>query len=75
MASEEMPMISLCRVDRGGPGVSQLIQNEASASILRNRLKLKSIIKTILFCGNQMIALRGHREQAEHVEQKDHKSR
>lgn len=65
MASEDANDF-INRVDRGGPGVSQLIQNEASA---RNRLKLKSIIKTIVFRGNQMIALRGHREQAEHVEQ------
>ena len=56
-------------IRKGGPSIGQLIQNEASASIIRNRLKLRSILKTIVFCANQMIALRGHREQAVHVEQ------
>ena len=56
-------------IRKGGPSIGQLIQNEASASIICNRLKLRSILKTIVFCGNQMIALRGHREQAVQLEQ------
>ena len=62
MASEDT-VAFISRMDRGGPSVGQLLQNEASASILKNRCKLKSILKSIVFCGKQVIALRGHREQ------------
>ena len=40
--------------------------NAADAlNIERNKQKLASIIKTLLFCGHQNIALRGHRESAD----------
>ena len=42
MASEDAVDFINC-VDKGGPSIGQLIQNEASASIIRNRLKLRSI--------------------------------
>ena len=40
------------------------MQNEASALVQSNRQKILSILKVIVFCGKQMIPLRGHREQA-----------
>ena len=43
----------------------QLLQSESSASIVRNRAILKAILKAIVFCGRQNIALRGHCEQRE----------
>ena len=40
--------------------------NTADAlNIERNKQKLASIIKTLLFCGHQDIALKGHRESAD----------
>ena len=62
MASEDT-VAFISRVERGGPSIGQLLQKEASASILKNRCKLKSILKSIVFCGKQVIALRGHCEQ------------
>lgn len=63
MASEDA-IDFISHAEQGRPSVSQLLQDGASSAILQNRLKLKSILKTIVFCGKQMISLRGHREQA-----------
>ena len=52
------------RVETGRLSVYQQMQEQASTLVQSNRLKLKSILKTIVFCGKQMISLRGHREQA-----------
>ena len=42
--------------------------NSALASqVQRNREKLYSIVKTILFCGRQNTAIRGHRESESSV--------
>ena len=40
------------------------MQGEASTLVQSNRLKLKSILKTVIFCGKQTIPLRCHQEQA-----------
>ena len=53
----------MSRMERGSLSVHQLMQNEASALVQSNRHKIKSILKAIVFCGKQMIPLRGHREQ------------
>ena len=37
--------------------------------VQRNREFLKSIIKTVIFCGKQNIALRGHRDDSQHLVQ------
>lgn len=42
--------------------VDQQLQSALAAQIAENKLKLHSIIKTIIFCGRQNISLRGHRE-------------
>lgn len=52
------------RMESGRLFVYQSLQEQASTLVQSNRLKLKSILKTIIFCGKQMISLRGHREQA-----------
>ena len=52
------------RVESGRLSVYQSLQEQASTLVQSNRLKLKSILKTIIFCGKQMISLRGHREKA-----------
>lgn len=45
--------------------VVEQLDSVLSAQMQRNREKLYSIVKTILFCGRQNIALRGHRESEE----------
>ena len=50
------------RIEKGQLSVSQLVQSEATACVTQNQEKLPSILKTIIFCGKQNIALRGHRE-------------
>ena len=37
--------------------------------VQKNRELLKSIIKTVIFCGKQNVALRGHRDDAKHLQQ------
>lgn len=44
------------------PRIPEMISAALSQKIQQNRLKLKSIVDTIIFCGQQNIALRGHRE-------------
>ena len=51
-------------MEKGSLSMYQLMQGESSTLVKSNRAKLKSILKTITFCGRQMIPLRGHREQA-----------
>ena len=38
----------------------------SSDTVCKNREKLDSIVKAIIFCGCQNIALRGHRDDAKH---------
>ena len=45
--------------------VQQLLHDQASSLVKRNRCKILCILKTIVFCGRQMIPLRGHREQSD----------
>jgi len=46
------------------PSVAESMNSATAAQINVNRQKLASIIKTIVFCGHQNIALRGHRESS-----------
>ena len=41
-------------------------------TIAKNKQKLKSIVETILLCGRQEIALRGHRDDWNHVKEVPH---
>lgn len=49
-------------------GRKQNIQSQLdeirAAQIAENRQKIKSIVKTIIFCGRQNVPLRGHRDSA-----------
>lgn len=45
------------------------LQQATSDRITSNRLKLKSIIETIILCGQQNIPLRGHRDSLRDLEQ------
>jgi hypothetical protein len=42
--------------------VGQLCEAKSSTNVKKNRQILNSILKTMIFCGKQNIALRGHRE-------------
>ena len=46
------------------PSTAECMNSSTAAQINANRQKLASIIKTIVFCGHQNIALRGHRESS-----------
>lgn len=50
------------RMEKGALNVYQYMQKEASTLVKANRLKLMSILKAIVFCGRQVISLRGHHE-------------
>lgn len=42
--------------------IDQQLSIQRRTTVARNRLKLRSIIETIIFCGRQGIPLRGHRD-------------
>ena len=50
------------------PNIQQRLSKSLSDRIANNRGKLKSIIKTIVLCGRQNIALRGHRDNTLDIE-------
>ena len=50
------------------PDIQQKMSKSLAERISANRQKLSSIMKTILFCGRQNIALRGHRDSALDIE-------
>ena len=54
----------LARMEKGALS-DQYMQSQASTLVRENRLKILSILKTIVFCGKQNISLMGHREQAD----------
>ena len=50
------------------PNIQQRLSKSLADRILNNRQKLESILKTIILCGRQNIALRGHRDTALDIE-------
>ena len=52
--------------------VDQQLSKVRALTVARNRQKIKSIAETILFCGHQGIALRGHRDDWKHVDEAPH---
>ena len=46
--------------------IHHIIENSRTSQIKENRIKLMSIIDTIVTCGRQGIALRGHRDDLKH---------
>ncbi len=49
--------------------VDQQLSSILERRIAENREKLKSIAETVIFCGRQGIALRGHRDDWKHLEE------
>lgn len=56
------------RVSGKSEDITQLIDRSLAAKIEKNRKILKSIISTVELCGRQGIALRGHRDDANALE-------
>ena len=48
--------------------IDQQLSTLRRERIAQNRLKLKSIAETIILCGRQGIALRGHRDDGTHTD-------
>ena len=52
--------------------VDQQLSKARSLTIANNKQKLKSIAETVIFCGRQGIALRGHRDDWKHNDESSH---
>ena len=52
--------------------VDQQLSYARAETIRKNREKIKSIAQTIIFCGRQGIALRGHRDDWKHLAETPH---
>ena len=50
------------------PAISSVLSQTTADQIAKNRLKLASIIKTIVLCGRQNISLQGHRDNQTDIE-------
>ena len=50
------------------PDIRHTLNEAMDERIKKNRLKLTSIFETVLFCGRNNIALRGHRDNATDIE-------
>ena len=50
-------------------GIDAQLSSMRKRNIAENRLKLKSIVETVILCGRQGIPLRGHRDDNPHVQQ------
>ena len=64
----------LGQMESGHLSIDQQLQSQALETFKKNRLILKSILKAIIFCGKQNIALRGHRETSNLVNIEDETS-
>ena len=51
------------------PSISQQLSDIYRNTVELNRQKLRSIIKTVVLCGKQNIALRGHRDGSSHIDE------
>ena len=61
-ASLELADELRCSIEQPERALTALIDGEKAQNIDRNRQLLKSLVKTVLFCGRQCIALRGRME-------------
>ena len=52
--------------------INQQLSSILARRVSENREKLKSIAETIIFCGRQGIALRGHRDDQRHLKEAPH---
>ena len=51
------------------PPINHQLVFAVAQQVQKNREVLKSIIKTVIVCGKQNIALRGHRDDLKHLQQ------
>ena len=49
--------------------IDHQLVSAVAQQVQQNRELLKSIIKTVIFCGKQNVALRGHRDDRKHLQQ------
>ena len=61
-------MSFLAVMENKAPGIDAQLSS-MRRNIAENRLKLKSIVETVILCGRQGIPLRGHRDDNPHVQQ------
>ena len=52
----------MTRIENKSSGIDVLVDHQQRRLIETNRRKLRPIVKSIIFCGRQNIALRGHQE-------------
>ena len=62
MASVERAEAFCAVMEKRIPSIDHLLNSRRAQLVAENRLKLKSIAATIIFCGRQALALRGHRD-------------
>ena len=51
------------------PSISQQLSDIYRNTVELNRQKLRSIIKTVMLCGSQNLALRGHCDDLSHIDE------
>lgn len=57
------------KIQRGKSlSIDKQLVRQRRECVARNRLILRSIVETIILCGRQGVALRGHRDDSTHVE-------
>ncbi len=61
-AAIEKTMAFMAVMENRAVSIDQLISSQKAKVVAENRLKMRSIAATIIFCGRQGIALRGHRD-------------
>ena len=60
MASVERAEAFCAVMEKRIPSIDHLLNSRRAQLVAENRSKLKSIAATIIFCGRQALALRGH---------------
>ena len=61
-------------MEKKGSRIDHHLSSTHSKQVEENRLKIRSIAETIIFCGRQGIALRGHRDDRPSVEEDPNKN-
>ena len=60
LASVERAEAFCAVIERRTPSIDHMLSSKRAQLVAENRLKLKSIAATIIFCGQQALSLRGH---------------
>ena len=67
----EDAVVFVGQMESGHLSIDQQLQFQASETHTKNRMILKSILKAIIFCGRQNIALQGHRELSDLIAEQE----